>query len=303
MSRNGPEIETSMVVATLGRSHELSALLRSLAAGKRRDFEVIIVDQNADDRLVPVLAGFDGLMSILHLRTDRKGVCRARNLGAAQARGQWLMFPDDDCWYPQDFLARMDALRKDHPADFYSGRATNALGETIMGDFAMEAKPIEHATVWTTLIEWMLVVKRSDFAAAGGFDVAIGPGSGTQWGAYEIQDLVLRPLSAGRKGWYDPAFTGHHPQDRSDQTTPAAVARMRLYSTGLGYVMRKHGYGFGDYLPRLLRPLAGVVVYAFAGKPGMARRSWNIFAGRWVGWRTAPTSISPHGAPVSRSGL
>ncbi len=303
MSRNGPEIETSMVVATLGRSHELAALLRSLAAEERRDFELIIVDQNPDDRLVPVLASFVGLMTIIHLRTDRKGVCRARNLGAARARGQWLMFPDDDCWYPRDLLARIDTLRKDHPADFYCGRATNALGQTIMGDFAAEAVPIEPATVWTTLIEWMLVVKRSDFDAAGGFDVAIGPGSDTQWGGYEIQDLALRLLSAGRTGWYDPAFIGHHPDDRSNRTTPAAVAKMRLYSMGLGYVMRKHGYGFGDYLPRLLRPLAGVVVYTLTGKPGMAYRSWSIFAGRWVGWRTAPTPISPHGAPISRSGL
>lgn len=213
------------------------------------------------------------------------------------------MFPDDDCWYPRDLLARIDTLRKDHPADFYCGRATNALGQTIMGDFAAAAVPIEPATVWTTLIEWMLVVKRSDFDAAGGFDVAIGPGSDTQWGGYEIQDLALRLLSAGRTGWYDPAFIGHHPDDRSNRTTPAAVAKMRLYSMGLGYVMRKHGYGFGDYLPRLLRPLAGVVVYTFTGKPGMAYRSWSIFAGRWVGWRTAPTPISPHGAPISRSGL
>lgn len=299
MSRTIPAIETSMIVATLGRSRELEALLRSLAAQGRNDFEIIVVDQNADDRLVPVLAGFAGSMTIEHLRTDKKGVCRARNLGAARARGQWLIFPDDDCWYPPDFFARADALKKTHPADFYSGRATNAQGHTIMGDFAAAAMPIERATIWTTLIEWMLVVKKSAFDAAGGFDTAIGPGSGTPWGAYEIQDLALKLLSAGRKGWYDPAFIGHHPEDRSDQTTPAAVAKMRVYSTGLGYVMRKHGYRFSDYLPRLLRPLAGVVVYALSGKPGMARRSWNILAGRWVSWRTAPGPASAHDAPVS----
>lgn len=299
MSRNGPEIATSMVVATLGRSHELDALLRSLVAQGRRDFELIIVDQNPDDRLAPVLASFAGSMTIVHLRTDKKGVCRARNLGAAEARGQWLIFPDDDCWYPADFLARIDTLKKAHPADFYSGRATDTQGRTIMGDFAAGAMPIERATIWTTLIEWMLVVKKSDFDAAGGFDVAIGPGSGTPWGAYEIQDLALKLLSAGRKGWYDPALIGHHPEDRSDQTTPAAVAKIRVYSTGLGYVMRKHGYRFSDYLPRLLRPLSGVVIYALSGKPGMARRSWNIFAGRWASWRTAPSPAAAHRTSAS----
>ncbi len=298
MSPNGPDIETSMVVATLGRSHELGCLIRSLAAQDRQDFELIIVDQNPDDRLLPILANAAGSMRIVHLRTDKKGVCRARNLGAAQARGQWLMFPDDDCWYPPDFLARVDALKKARPSDFYSGRATNMQGQTIMGDFAKQAVSIERATIWTTLIEWMLVVRKSSFDAAGGFDAAIGPGSSTPWGAYEIQDLALNLLSNGRKGWYDPALTGHHPEDRTDRTSAAAIAKMRTYSTGLGYVMRKHGYRFGDYLPRLLRPLAGAIVYALSGKPGMARRSWNICAGRWAGWRTAPGPASVRNAAV-----
>ena len=299
MSRTVPEIQTSMVVATLGRSHELEGLFNSLVGQDRDDFEVIVVDQNDDDRLAPVLMAFAGKLEIIHLRTDKRGVCRARNLGAARARGRWLIFPDDDCWYPTDFLSRVDALRAAHPADFYCGRPTDTTGRTIMGDFATEPMPIERPTIWTTLIEWMLVVKKPAFDEAGGFDIAIGPGSGTPWGAYEIQDLALKLLATDRHGWYDPAFTGHHPEERGDQTTPAAVAKMRVYSSGLGYVMRKHGYRFVDYLPRLLRPLAGVAIYTFAGKPGMARRSWNIVAGRWFGWRAAPRTMTATRAKAS----
>ena len=262
MSRTVPEIQTSMVVATLGRSHELEGLFNSLVGQDRDDFEVIVVDQNDDDRLAPVLMAFAGKLEIIHLRTDKRGVCRARNLGAARARGRWLIFPDDDCWYPTDFLSRVDALRAAHPADFYCGRPTDTTGRTIMGDFATEPMPIERPTIWTTLIEWMLVVKKPAFDEAGGFDIAIGPGSGTPWGAYEIQDLALKLLATDRHGWYDPAFTGHHPEDRGDQTTPAAVAKMRVYSSGLGYVMRKHGYrvrgqtGHGSsFMEHCCRPL------------------------------------------------
>lgn len=299
MSRTAPEIQTSMVVATLGRSHELEALFNSLVGQNRNDFEVIVVDQNGDDRLASVLMAFADRLEIIHLRTDKRGVCRARNLGATHARGHWLMFPDDDCWYPSDLLSRVDMLRTAYPADFYCGRPTDTAGRTIMGDFAAESMPIERPTIWTTLIEWMLVVKKSAFDEADGFDIAIGPGSGTPWGAYEIQDLVLKLLATGRRGWYDPALTGYHPEDRNDQTTPGAIAKMRTYSTGLGYVMRKHGYRFIDYLPRLLRPLVGVVVYTFTGKPGMARRSWNIAAGRWFGWRAARDAITASRAEAS----
>lgn len=299
MSRTVPEIQTSMVVATLGRSHELEVLFNSLVEQNRNDFEVIVVDQNGDDRLAPAMMAFADRLEIVHLRTDQRGVCRARNLGAAHARGHWLMFPDDDCWYPGDLLSRVDMLRTAYPADFYCGRPTDMTGRTIMGDFATEAKAIERSTIWTTLIEWMLVVKKSAFDGAGGFDIAIGPGSGTPWGAYEIQDLALKLIATDRRGWYDPTLTGHHPEDRGDQTAPAAIAKMRVYSTGLGYVMCKHGYRFADYLPRLLRPLAGVAIYTFTGKPGMARRSWNIAAGRWFGWRAARNAITATRAGAS----
>ena len=45
----------SLIVATLGREAELSRCLGSLAAQTSRDFEVVVVDQNADDRLAALL--------------------------------------------------------------------------------------------------------------------------------------------------------------------------------------------------------------------------------------------------------
>lgn len=292
MVRQNPEFLTSMIVATLGRSRELDGLLRSLAAQERTDFEVIVVDQNADERLEPILAAWADHLEIVRVRAESRGVCRARNAGAAHARGKWLLFPDDDCWYPADFLACLDRLRAVHPATFYGGRAVNAQGATIMGAFRTEPGPIGRDGIWTTLIEWMMVVRRDAFEAVGGFDEALGPGAGTPWGAYEAQDLALKLLGAGHDGYYDPRFTGHHPDERGDRTSPASIAKMRAYNGGMGYVMRKHGYGFPDYLPRLLRPLAGVAVYILSGRPNMAKRSWGIFSGRWSGWRNAPAPES-----------
>ena len=294
MFPDDPVFLISMVVATLGRSNELELLFASLAAFGRRDFEIILVDQNPDERLAPIVARWRDRLNIQHLRTDRAGVCRARNLGASKARGAWLLFPDDDCWYPPDLLKRFEAVSQAAPADFYCGRAVNAEGETIMGRFEPAPRTIGRENVWTTLIEWMLFVRRDAFDRSGGFDARIGPGSGTPWGAYEVQDLALNLLSTGARGHYDPALTGHHPDDREQAATPDGARKMRFYGAGLGYVMRKHGYRFVDYLPHLLRPLAGIAVYTLTGKPRLALRSRQILAGRWSGWRTAPvkTTIS-----------
>lgn len=278
----------SLVVATLGRTAELDRLLGSLAAQERADVEIVIVDQNGDDRLGPVLDQWSGRLPITWLRGESLGVCRARNTGAAAARGEWLIFPDDDCWYPAQCLTRLETLTGRHPAAFHGGRAADRDGRTIMGTFAAQAGPITRQNVWSTMIEWMLAIRAPAFAEVGGFDPAIGPGAGTPWGAYEAQDLALKLLEAGHRGHYDPGWFGHHPDDRSDQTTASAIAKIRLYSQGLGYVMRRHGYRFGDYVPRLLRPLAGMISYGATGRIGMARRSRAILAARWMGWTSAP---------------
>ncbi len=87
----------SLIVATLGRSTEISALLESLLAQGRDDFEVIIVDQNADDRVAPVLAPYAPRLPIAHLRSAIRNANHARNLGLRAARGKIVTFPDDDC--------------------------------------------------------------------------------------------------------------------------------------------------------------------------------------------------------------
>ena len=93
----------SLIVATLNRVNELDQLLASLERQTCRDFDVIVIDQNADNRLQPVLQRHSRL-SIEHLRSE-KGLSRARNVGLNVAKGDIISFPDDDCWYPDDLLA------------------------------------------------------------------------------------------------------------------------------------------------------------------------------------------------------
>ena len=95
----------SLIVATLNRVTELDRFLVSLEEQSYRDFEVVVVDQNPDDRLVPMLA-LHPRLAIRHLRSER-GLARARNVGLRAARGDIIAVPDDDCWYSEDCLMRV----------------------------------------------------------------------------------------------------------------------------------------------------------------------------------------------------
>src|SRR6266851_4817106 len=63
------EMRYSLLLATRGRTEELHQFFRSLLAQTWRDFEVIVIDQNPDDRLVETLAPYAGKIALQHLRS------------------------------------------------------------------------------------------------------------------------------------------------------------------------------------------------------------------------------------------
>lgn len=61
--------EFSLIVTTKDRTRELADLLQSLDRQRFRSFELIVSDQNADDRLLPVLAPFRQQFPLRHIRS------------------------------------------------------------------------------------------------------------------------------------------------------------------------------------------------------------------------------------------
>lgn len=105
--------EFSLIVTTKDRTRELADLLQSLDRQRFRSFELIVSDQNADDRLLPVLAPFRQQFPLRHIRSAG-GASRGRNAGLPLATGRYVGFPDDDCWYPPDLLAIVSRVFRDH---------------------------------------------------------------------------------------------------------------------------------------------------------------------------------------------
>ncbi|MBL6077234.1 glycosyltransferase family 2 protein [Belnapia sp. T18] len=273
----------SLVVATRGRDAELAALFDSLLDQGRSDVEVIVVDQNADERLAPVIAAYEARLPLLWRRSAIANACHARNLGLGLARGEIVGFPDDDCLYPAGLLDRVAAAFAADPSlGVRTGPAASPEGGLGSGRWRTEAGAIDAANVWTSVIEFNLFLRREVALAMGGFDERLGPG--TPYGSAEGNDLVLRAIRAGHAARYEPGQLVVHPDKR---LTPVAVERAALYGRGLGFVLRRHGVPAGVWLPFLIRPLGGALLGLARGRVLAARYYWATLRGRLAGF-TAP---------------
>lgn len=262
----------SLVLATYGRCDDVGRMLDSLAVQTDTEFEVLIVDQNPDDRLHEHVArGLASGLSIRHLRLEQPSLSGARNLGIAQASGEIIGFPDDDCWYEPDTVAQVRrAFAQEDSPDGVVGCWVEQLAasgaETPAGSLSyaewrrFQGKGASSIT---------LFFRRRLFECLGGFDERFGVG---QWyGAAEETDFILRALASGSRLEYCPVARVHHAFSLSSTTDLLVSCRaMRRRGRGTGAIYAKHDMSawviFRGLVGQVARPLlAGKLTAAIVG--------------------------------------
>jgi GT2 family glycosyltransferase len=272
-----------IIVPTIRRTDELVRLLDSLALQSYSGFRVIVVDQNPDERLLPVLERFEDQMTISRL-TSEAGASRARNIGLREARGDVVAFPDDDCWYPVDVLGRVDELLRMNPIwDGVTGRVLDEHGREAVARWAKKAGRLDRARVWTQGVAVSMFLRRRVVERVGEFDETLGPGSGTPFGAGEETDYLLRAMKAGFVLEYQPELTVSHPQKRVDYTTET-ISAGRLYGMSMGRVLRKQGYPWWSAAYHAGRAFGGAAIALAHLDPAEARFHAAVGRGRAHGW-------------------
>jgi glycosyltransferase involved in cell wall biosynthesis len=244
----------------------------------------LVVDQNPDDRVLRVLAPYHDRLEIRHARSS-PGLSVARNEGIRQARGALLAFPDDDCWYPEGLLERVEDQLRQHPEiGALTGRLVNAAGRTDPSmRFDMRAGVVSRANVWERLCSATLFVRSRAVGMTAGFDRELGVGSGTPWESAEDIDFVTALMDLGVRVHYDPTLVVGHPT-LDTLSWAERAGRVRRYGRGIGRVWRKRGFSIGYVGYRMARPLGGCLLSLITGRPAKARYHAAAFRGRWEGW-------------------
>lgn len=237
----------SVVIATLGRPDPLRRALASLAAAAPAPDEVLVVDGDEQGAAQPVAqeAAATTPFPVRHVRAPR-GLTRQRNAGLREARGEVVLFLDDDARVRPDVLRRVLAAYDDPAVVGVTGRvlepASNAVGGKsspvrrllfgrASGTFTSFGYPRrlldESVEQDTEFMQGAFMSARRDVALQVGFDEAL-PG----YGLAEDEDFSCRLSRRGRIRYLGTAAVEHDNAgfgDRDRRAFARQVVTHRLY--------------------------------------------------------------------------
>jgi len=277
------DVRVTVVICTYNRCGTLATTLESatalyVPAGLR--WELLVVDNNSTDRTRDVVLGFATRLPVRYLFEPRQGKTHALNRAVAEARGELLLFTDDDVRLAPDWLEGfVHAARANPTAGWFGGRVfpwwlsgrpdwlkdeclpalSGYFGQYDLGDaerlYTTEDGPPYGAN---------MAVRRQTFEQIGGYREDLGP-CGDRWAAGEDTELTLRAQALGIPGVYVPWARCRH-----------AVPGERLPMWNfLRYGVRK-----GEGLARLDGP-AGPRGSLLVALSQAARAVPQAFRGRW----------------------
>ncbi len=222
----------SLIIPTFGRTAELGELLASIVDQERSDLEIIVVDQNDDDRVFPLLEQVSTQLPVIHLQLQEKNVSVARNAGMDVASGELIAFPDDDCSYPPNLLNSVDQWFREHRN--YTVFAVGALDEMGIcsgNRWLQSACDISPLNVLRTTFCSSLFISDLERSREVRFDPNLNRGEET--------DFILRLLATGLRGRFDRSLHIQHPR-RDMLSGTVSRARAVSYGAGMGRLVRRH---------------------------------------------------------------
>ncbi len=176
----------------------------------RHKFEVIVVDDGGSTQLDPIVDLFSAKINLHLLKQEHAGPARARNRGVKQAKGEFLVFTDDDCRPTPGWLATLTNFLSIKPDSMIGGEILNAVPGNLFSSASQALvsylyfyynKNSKEAHFFTAN---NIALSKKCFLAVGGFD--------QEWGiaAAEDREFCDRWLLSGYQMTYAPEAVIYH---------------------------------------------------------------------------------------------
>lgn len=198
----------SVIIATRHRKQQLIRCLDSLCGQDypREKWELIVVHDGEDRESENCAAAYRDQLPLRSLVQPQAGPGIARNSGAAEALGEYLIFTDDDCLFPPDWLGRYDASFHANTGCLIAGAAINWLPSNPYSQATetIRDRLLQHLNSSTEKPQ--LAIGNNIGVPAEGFLKLKG-----YWRTFaEDRDFSARWLDDGRRIVYDPSIVVFH---------------------------------------------------------------------------------------------
>ncbi len=271
-------------MVTYNRDKEVENFLNSLKSQIYKNFELIIVDQNQDDRVYKIVKIFENEIEIKYFKANFKGLSKARNYGLEHISGNIVAFPDDDCEYPDDLLFNVKKFFESNDFDVLStlllDRETK---REILNRWIKKSSKITPINILRSVTSATIFIKISKINIDDiYFDEDFGLGS--IYPSAEEMDLIITLLNKKAKGFFNRNLYIYHPNRENTD-----LERVYNYSIGMGAFFRKHlKNNFLLALPLfenfVLRPIGGIFLNAIKLNKKGILKNYLTLIGRWKGF-------------------
>lgn len=212
-------VKVSIVIINYNGGDLTPRCLQALGRQTFRDFEVVLVDNASTDGSLALVDRSQPVLTVLESSVNT-GFAGGNNLGAASAKGEWLVLLNNDAFPDPDWLEQLLKAAEEHPRfDFFTSRqycynepwlldgtgdmlATN--GRAWRRDYRVLAtqgsqEPGEVFSACGAAV----MFRKSDFDAVGGFDESF-------FCHFEDVDLSFRLRLMGKRCLYVPQAVVYH---------------------------------------------------------------------------------------------
>jgi glycosyltransferase involved in cell wall biosynthesis len=219
-------MKLSIIICSYNRASYIEAAFDSLynQSSGLDSFETIIVDNNSTDNTADVFKQWRDSHSngsFTYLTETKQGASFARNTGAANAKGQWLCFMDDDAVATPEYVKNIIRHIETKPeAVGFGGRIIpkyipaepkwmSHYVSSLVGnfDYAPTACAFEHGKY---PLESNMIVRKDIYEFIGGFNTELPGVVGTLRIGGEGKELFYKILALGHTIYYDPSICVHH---------------------------------------------------------------------------------------------
>lgn len=185
-------------------------------------WELLIVDNASTDATAALLAreAWPPGWQVRVVREEKLGLSNARNCALREARGDYLIFVDDDETPEPEWLRAFERLIRDHAPDAFGGRievmfeddrpawlSDELLG--FLGQLNRADKTVQLTEPGTSVHGGNFGFRRKAGETVGAFNPALGRKGADNTGGEEV-DFYRRLLAGGFKVWWTPEAVIFH---------------------------------------------------------------------------------------------